>query len=307
MRTYSIFTPQRWIGGTGKNLRRGIQSRQKGDPERETFKDAQIVADMLVNNPAANMYGLYYITLGNMADLTGLDVQEIRDALALLQREEFAYYDPTTEFVWVREMARVQMFLPLKPGDKNVKTANRWYLQLPRNPYLGRFYDRYADDLHLQDRRDEWREERLPGMAEQTSAHGGGPDLFQQWFLLFLEAYPSSRRVGGAAGEQAFARAMRGRGEEHLVAMIEALYYQKHSEQWMRGVIPGMVKWLDEQQWTRDLRRDMNAGRVEAFTCEHGCRSVGQHILRGELTKACQHEPPCESWIEHYNQEAEGG
>ncbi len=308
MRAYSIFTPQRWIGGTGKNLRRAIQGRPKGDPDREAYKDAQIVADMLVNNPAANMYGLYYITLGAMADLTGLDAEEITRALAILAREEFARYDPTSEFVWVKEMARIQMFLPLKPGDRNVKPANRWYQQLPRNPFLGCFFDRYCNDLHLDERREEWRAERLPApppVQTSVSRNGDEPSLFQQWFLVFLEAFPASRRVGGASGEEAFARAMRGRGEEHVINMVEALHYQKRSDQWLRGVIPSMVKWLDEEHWTRDmpLARNDAIGRHETFRCEqHGCRSAGQHALRAELDKICKHSPPCESFVDHYNQ-----
>lgn len=297
MRTYSIFTPQRWIGATGRKLRRGIQERAKGDPVREAYKDAQIVADMLVNNPSATMYGLYYITKAQMADLTGLDAGEITEALAILNREEFARYDETSEFVWVKEMARVQMFLPLKPGDRNVKPAQRWYASLPRNPFLPAFYDRYSQDLHLEARRDEWREERLP-LQPSAAEEPSGPSLVELWFLTFLESYPAARRVGGAAGEAAFQKAMRGRDESHLIAMCEALHYQKRSEQWRRGVIPSMVKWLDEQQWTRDLP----GKSINDFECEHGtCRSAGAHTLRVELEKVCRHGPPCESFVDHYN------
>jgi hypothetical protein len=308
MRQYGILTPQRWIGNTGKKLRRGIQSRSKGDPLREAYKDAQIVADMLVVNPNATMYGLYYITRATMADLTGLDVGEVDGALRILEEERFAAYDDTSEFVWVREMARIQMFLPLKPGDRNVKPARAWYRGLPRNPFLGDFYDKYGEALHLEDRRDEWRSERLPLESSATDeALAQGPSMFDQWFLIFLEAYPSARRVGGAAGEEAFRRAMRGRDESHLNLLLDALWAQQHSEQWRGGVIPGMVRWLDEEQWRRDLPRGRAGpgmrGNFAPEGCTHGCSGPGQHAMRVQLEKVCGHVPACASWIEHYNAE----
>jgi hypothetical protein len=301
MRQYGILTPQRWIGNTGKKLRRGIQTRQKGDPLRESYKDAQILADCLVVNPNATMYGLYYISLGTMADLTGLDASEIEGALKILAAEKFANYDDTSEFVWVREMARIQMFLPLKPGDRNVKPARTWYRGLPRNPFLGEFFDRYAEDLHLEDRRDEWRQERMPGLQSSAQAEAG-PSMEDQWFLIFLEAYPSARRVGGATGEAAFRRAMRGKGEEHLNLLLDALWAQRHSEQWREGVIPGMVRWLEEEQWRRDLPRPraMGGGTFTPEDCTHGCSGPGEHASRVQLDKVCGHTPTCTRWLDHY-------
>jgi hypothetical protein len=267
MRQYGILTPQRWIGNTGKKLRRGIQTRQKGDPLRESYKDAQILADCLVVNPNATMYGLYYISLGTMADLTGLDASEIEGALKILAAEKFANYDDTSEFVWVREMARIQMFLPLKPGDRNVKPARTWYRGLPRNPFLGEFFDRYAEDLHLEDRRDEWRQERMPGLQSSAQAEAG-PSMEDQWFLIFLDA----------------------------------LWAQRHSEQWREGVIPGMVRWLEEEQWRRDLPRPraMGGGTFTPEDCTHGCSGPGEHASRVQLDKVCGHTPTCTRWLDHY-------
>lgn len=303
MRTYSIFTPQRWIGATGRQLRRGIRDRQPGDPERESYKDAQIVADVLLNNPNANHYGLYYITTTTLSDLSGLRAEEITVALTILDQLDYASYDDTSEFVWVKEMARVQMFLPLKAGDRQVQAANSWYRQVPRNPYLGRFYDRYVDDLRLETRREEHTQtsaDRRVHVEPMTTS------LWQQWFLIFLEAYPASRRVGGAAGEAAFARAMRGRGQEHLNVMLDAVYFQRQSEQWLKGVVPGMLKWLDEEHWTRDLAGGRHAGGGSRFECPDNhpeCSSPGHHALRVALGVQCNHEPKCQSFLEHYHVE----
>jgi hypothetical protein len=312
VRTYSVFTPQRWIGTTGKRLRRGIKDRRPGDPEREAYKDAQIIADVLLNNPNGNQYGLYYITVSTMADLTGLLADEIGRALVILEREEFAFYDDATEFVWVKEMARVQMFLPLKAGDRQVKSTNTWYRQVPRNPFLGQFFDRYAEDLRLEGKRDEWAP-RNPQLPLESSAIGNragearpSTSLFQQWFCIFLEAYPSPRRVGGAAGETAFKNAMRGRDEDHLNIMLDALWYQRRSEQWRRGVIPSMVKWLDEEHWTRDLpEKGQAAPRFECPDGHENCRSPGQHALRAALDSVCRHAFHCKTFLEHYQKEVE--
>jgi hypothetical protein len=314
VRTYSIFTPQRWIGTTGKRLRRGILDRKPGDPEREAYKDAQIVADVLLNNPNANHYGLYYITLLTIADLTGLLADEIARALVILEREEFSFYDDATEFVWVKEMARVQMFLPLKPGDRQVKSTNTWYRQVPRNPFLGPFFDRYNEDLRLETKREEWapRTPKLPletaavAVGDRAADAASSTSLFQQWFCIFLEAYPAARRVGGAAGETAFKNAMRGQGQDHLNVMLDALWYQRKSEQWRRGVIPSMVKWLDEQHWTRDLPGGpSNAPRFECPDGHEDCRSPGQHALRAALDAVCRHAFRCQTFLEHYQKEVE--
>lgn len=304
MRTYSIFTPHRWIGTTGKRLRFGIKSRRPGDPERERYKDAQIVADVLVNNPNANQYGLYYVTAAMLSEFTGLTTEEVEGALAILGEERFAYYDPTTELVWVKEMARVQMFLPLKVGNNNIKSANAWYAQLPPNPFLGPFFDRYAADLFLDSARQ--GNGRLPLETAAPLLPPAEPSLVPQWFRIFLEAYPASRRVGGYAGESAFARAMAGQDEAHLNVMLDALWFQRKSTQWREGVIPSMVKWLDEEHWTRDLTTKGGA----KFKCpdDHpNCTSAGAHALRAALELQCWHEPRCESFLEHYSRERESG
>lgn len=314
MRSHAIITPQRYIGTTGKRLRKGIASRMRGDPEREAYKDAQILADLLLANPQANMYGLYYITLAEVANLTGLVTEEVERALAILEEERYAYYDRESEFVWVREMARVQMHLPLKAGDRVVKTANTWYQSTPRNPFLGPFFDRYEKDLRLEGpKRDEWANRTAP--LESSAIIGGregeastSTPLFQAWFLIFLEAYPASRRVGGAAGETAFRKAMHGRGQEQLNAMLDSLWYQRRSKQWREGVIPSMVKWLEEEQWVRDLPAAVSVKmQTEAWHCEvhRDCRSPGEHAMRVGLDQQCAHVPKCRSFIDHYNREVD--
>jgi hypothetical protein len=104
------------------------------------------------------MLGLYRLRMLYAADETGLKRGELTAAMERLKDMDFARYDWETEFVWVTEMARFQLMLlrgeGLKEGDHRVKGIARLYRQLPSNPFLGPFYDRYAEVLWLPHRRD---------------------------------------------------------------------------------------------------------------------------------------------------------
>lgn len=122
-------------------------------------KDAMILATFLIANRFANMIGLYEISLSKIGHtLTIVSSQTtIRRALKILGDLRFAFYDPATEFVWVREMARVRMNLtgvPIHQDDKRRLGAVKLYANLPINPYLGPFYDRYVTELKLPKRRE---------------------------------------------------------------------------------------------------------------------------------------------------------
>ncbi len=73
-------------------------------------------------------------------------------------------------------------------------------------------------------------------------------------YEAFHAAYPSSRRVGGKIGRQAFKTAMAGRRPEHLQVMLDALDQQKRSEQWQTPkLIPLMTTWLNQERWNQVL------------------------------------------------------
>jgi hypothetical protein len=145
MRAYATLLPAFWTGTTGKAI-------------TAARKDARIVATYVLTCEHANMLGLYRLPLLYVAEETGLKRREVSCALKQLKAIGFVDYDETSEFVWVVEMARFQLgLLPnetLKEGDNRAKGAARLYKQIPANPFLGPFHDRYSQILRLPIRRD---------------------------------------------------------------------------------------------------------------------------------------------------------
>jgi hypothetical protein len=313
---YARLTLQRWIGTTARALRTGLQSRPRTDPTREAYKDAQIVADALLINPNSNMFGLYYLNVVVLAELTGLARDEILRALVILREQDYAYYDEASEYVWVREMARVQMSLPLKPADKRVTAANTFYAATPANPFKTAFFDRYRADLHLAaDLRPEPLQPTPPiTITRPVAAPPPTPtppaaevSLMKQWFLILRERFPSPRRMGGPRVETLFeaavtkAEASGMAGHDFVNLLIEALEAQKQSAQWRQGVVPTLENWLEKERWIQDLGLAPGLrARFDLASCTHGCRSAAAHLTRLELEQSCQHDPPCTSFLEHF-------
>lgn len=145
---YGILLTTFFSGTTGMRLQaRGAQG-----------KDPLILGAFLSANEWANMIGLYELSLMKLARklpiLKGRPV--IMRAFAILNEEQFAHYDEDSEFVWVREMARVRLNLTTgqpMPASKRLTGAQNLYQRLPLNPFLGPFYDRYHLELGLKHRR----------------------------------------------------------------------------------------------------------------------------------------------------------
>jgi hypothetical protein len=120
-------------------------------------KDALLLGAFLTANDWSNMIGLYEISLGKLArHLPVLKSRNVTRAFAALDAERFAHYDSETEFVWVREMARIRLRLERGQVIRNPKVltgAQNCYQRLPMNPFLSPFYDRYHVELALKHRR----------------------------------------------------------------------------------------------------------------------------------------------------------
>jgi hypothetical protein len=140
MREYAKVAPQFWIGRTGQEL-------------RHFGPKVQLVALYLLTGPQATMLGLYYLPLPLIAHETALSTQEVMKVLERLAEVGFAYYDRRTEFIWVPEMARYQIGERLDPADNRVKAVHKGFADLPDNPYLSAFYDKYQRAYHLPLRR----------------------------------------------------------------------------------------------------------------------------------------------------------
>ena len=144
MREYGKVSPQFWIGSTGKAIR-------AAGPE------AVIVAMYLITNPHANMLGIYYLPIVSIAHETGLDMEGACKGLRRASEAGFCAYDEQSEMVWVYEMAKFQIADQLRPEDNRVKGIRNEYAQLPSNPFLAVFFDKYKDAFHLDEKRD-WKD-----------------------------------------------------------------------------------------------------------------------------------------------------
>lgn len=133
-------SPKFWIGATGKHLRQaGIE--------------AQMVALYLLTSPHANMSGLYYQPLMYLAHETGLGIEGASKGLQRAIEVGFCAYDGASEVVWVYHMASYQVGKELKPADKRCLGMQYEYNELPENPYLAMFYDKYETAFCLTKKR----------------------------------------------------------------------------------------------------------------------------------------------------------
>ena len=132
MRDYARVSPRFWIGDTGRQIRTG-------------GADSQVVALYLLTSPHSNMIGLYWQPIAYIAHETGIGFQGATKALESLCDAGFCYYDAQTEVVWVVEMARFQIGDELKPNDKQRKGVQNAYDEVPANPFLEPFFERYAE------------------------------------------------------------------------------------------------------------------------------------------------------------------
>lgn len=139
MREYAKAEPKMWHGETMKALRK--------------TREGLIVGLYLMTSPSSNMLGLFAQPVLYMAYETGLGEEGARKGLRSCIEAGFCSYDEPSEMVWVHEMARYQIASELKATDKQCVGIQKAYDALPKNPYLGAFFDRYVGAFHLTKRR----------------------------------------------------------------------------------------------------------------------------------------------------------
>ncbi|MFP5467910.1 MAG: hypothetical protein ACLGG8_10355, partial [Gammaproteobacteria bacterium] len=141
MRDYARIEPKMWHGGTMKALRR--------------VPEGVIVAMYLMTSPQSNMLGLFSQPILYMAHETGLGFEGASKGLRHCVEVGFCSYDEDSEFVWVHEMAKYQIANEIKASDNRSKGIQKEYDGLPDNPFLGPFFDRYAEAFKMKNRRPE--------------------------------------------------------------------------------------------------------------------------------------------------------
>lgn len=136
MRDYSKISPKFWIGKTGKKL-------------RSSGMEAQLVSLYLMTCPHANMLGLFYCPISYVAHETGLTLEGATKGLASSIEAGFCEYDEASEIVWVIEMAEYQIAATLKAEDKRCAGVQNEYNDLPDNPFMARFFDKYSAAFNM--------------------------------------------------------------------------------------------------------------------------------------------------------------
>jgi hypothetical protein len=143
---YGVLFPRFWEGTTGRQIQ------GKG-------RDAVILAAYLASCRHANMIGLYELPLVFLErELTVLKGRMVvLKAFQGLQEVSYATYDLETEYVWVREMARIRVGLApgekINADDKKHTAAKRLYAAAKPNPFLVPFHEHYRVTLQLSDMR----------------------------------------------------------------------------------------------------------------------------------------------------------
>lgn len=140
MREYARFPPAFWHSKICKDIRRaGVEG--------------VVMAAYLKTAPLSNMLGLYTLSLPGAGHETGMGFEGAQKGLQICIKAGYCAYDDDTEFVWVFDMAREQIGEALKITDNQVKNVQKQYAAMEENPFLAGFYDRYAVDFHLLEKR----------------------------------------------------------------------------------------------------------------------------------------------------------
>lgn len=137
MKLYGKTEPTFWTGETGRLLR--------------GHSEAQTLGHYLISCHASNMIGLYYVGLPTICYEVGLTEEGASKALQSLFEADFATYDRPSGYVYVKNMARIQIGETLHPADKRHKGVINLLKTLRKSPFFLDFYHDYQERFVLPD------------------------------------------------------------------------------------------------------------------------------------------------------------
>lgn len=251
MRPFAMVVPTIWTGETGREWRR-------------LGADYQLVGIYLCTSPYGNQYGLFYQPLTALIEELGLTRPRAEKVLAYMGESGFAHYDLESQWVFVRNAFRIQVFPnqgTVAKSDKRILGLYRWYSQCPQNPWLGEFYDEYGMEFGLPERREGSKRpkaQRLfedaappapaaPEVEKPSSRAAEQRRLFEQWF----SNYPKKKNQKAAFAE--WLKIRPAVDEARLAAMIETLRWQAASNDWVKEggrFIPSPERYLERGSYT---------------------------------------------------------
>jgi hypothetical protein len=107
------------------------------------------VGAYLRTNSHTNMIGAYYLPLVLAAHELKLDLETLMSAMAKLQEAGIAYYDETTEQVFVTSMAKENIGPTLSRGDGRRKPVQQHYANLRPSYICTKFFETYGGPFNL--------------------------------------------------------------------------------------------------------------------------------------------------------------
>ena len=247
MRDYGKVAPQFWTGETGKKI-------------RAAGSRAQVIACYLLTCPSSTMLGLYYLPLPTLCHEVGCSLQEAQKALRSLSQADFAFYDESSEFVWIPNMARFQIGDFLKPGDKRITGISNALQKLKTSPFFNNFLQLYREDFHL----DGLSPTEAPSMPLDSPSEASRaveqeqraveqkqdlPPAVDLEFEEFWKLYPerNGKRIGKSAALAKFKKL----DPENRCLIINAVKNYAASEMISKGI---GIK--DPHRWLRDGKGD---------------------------------------------------
>lgn len=238
--------------------------------------DAFRLAVFLFTCQGVSPFGLYYKPLPTIAHETRRDPAWVREGMAELSKIDYCAYDETTGWVWVKQMAEYQFRpLPLKANNLMIRSVRRWYSALPRNPFMGAWWDRYHGEFRLDDpqafpgseiERREWVGRTLPAAPaappqlallppgpspEPTTALERRKDMIagEKEFELWWQHYPKKEGKAACLAKWKVKKIPAG----NVPGMIEKLKQQTTWPKWREGYVPMPLTYLNQERWNDEL------------------------------------------------------
>lgn len=164
-RDYAIVSHGFWSGHTGNLI-------------RHESKDALLLGLYLMTCQNSTNIGIFYIPQATIEHETRLEwPDEVEEAMAALQRSEFAFYDAKASVVWIPAMCQYQLRLtaPMKPGDKRIGILRREIEFAKKTKFFGEFVSKYGEFF-------ETVIDLRKGLAVSRSNSGSGSGAIQEQY-----------------------------------------------------------------------------------------------------------------------------
>ena len=132
---------------------------------RKMGMSAVAVATYLMINQSVNMLGIYRIPYCSIAYSLCASKAKVIKIIAELSKISFCKYDEDSDYIWVCDLADLQIGQQLHSNDKRVKHINELYHTLPKISFLRNFYDKYAEAFFITSPRENYIAKNLSTTA----------------------------------------------------------------------------------------------------------------------------------------------